>query len=282
MADKQKVKSVFRVIGNVLLYLLLGICLFTVVLTILTKRDSDGAATMLGYQMRVIQSPSMEKSEQTWDEVKEYDITDLPVRSLIFIKVVPEDEQEAYEWYGDIEVGDVLTFKYEYASEQPTITHRVTDIFENGEGGYTITLEGDNQGSEEYPYQTMEQIIHTQEGGFSYVIGKVVSKSNALGLFMYALKSPAGIICLIILPCVIVIVMEVLRIVHVLGEEKREKAKEAEKQKDDELAELRRRLAQLEGNLPPEPPAENTTPQTDADGAQSPSDGSPTDENNNS
>ena len=277
MADKQKVKGVLHIIGNVLLYLLLGICLFTVVLTIMTKRDSDGAATMLGYQMRVVQSPSMEKSEQTWDEVKKYDITDLPVRSLIFIEVVPEDEREAHEWYGDIEEGDVLTFKYEYASEQPTITHRVTDIFENDKGGYTITLEGDNQGSEEYPYQTMEQIIHTQEGGFSYVIGKVVGKSYALGLFMYALKSPVGIICLIILPCVIVIVMEVIRIVHVLGEEKRKQAKEAEKQKDDELAELRRRLAQLEGNLPPEPPAEAQT-----DGAQPLTDGSPTDENNNS
>ena len=256
MADKQKVKSVFRIIGNVFLYVILGVCLFTVLLTILTKRDADGAATMFGYQMRVVKSSSMEKSEQTWDEVKNYDITDLPVRALIFIDVVPEEPEEAYEWYEDLEVGDVLTFKYEYANDQPTITHRIKTIDENENGGFTIVLVGDNQGSADYPYQTMEQTIHTEKGGFSFVIGKVTGKSYALGLFMYALKSPVGIICLIILPCVIVIVLEALRIVHVLGEEKRTKAREAEKQKDDELAELRRRLALLEGGGTTQPPSD--------------------------
>ena len=61
----KKVWGAFRIVGNVLLYIFLAFALFSVVLSIATKKDADGAATMFGKQMRIIRSDSMSKCEQT-------------------------------------------------------------------------------------------------------------------------------------------------------------------------------------------------------------------------
>ena len=60
------------------------------------------------------------------------------------------------------------------------------------------------------------------------------------------LMQPVGIVFVIIVPCVLIILSEVLKIARVLGAEKRQKL-QAEKEKTEaEIADLRRRLAELE------------------------------------
>ena len=54
------------------------------------------------------------------------------------------------------------------------------------------------------------------------------------------------IVCLIILPSLIVIALEIVKIVSVLGAEKREKAKAEAEKKEAEIEALKRRLAALE------------------------------------
>lgn len=236
----KKPKNVFSIIVNVLLYLFLALCVFLLVIAISSKKDSDGAATVFGRQIRLIRSDSMTESEST--DVSEFEIKDLPIKTLIFIETVPEDQDEKADWYADLEVGDVLTFRYVYVSQE-TITHRITSITEKETGGYIIELQGDNAASGTH---AGVQTIDTSEAESpNYVIGKVTGSSRLLGLLVYALKTPVGICCIVIVPCVIVIGIEIVRIVSVFNEEKRKKAKEETAKKQDEIDELKQQLAAL-------------------------------------
>ena len=238
--DKAKIKKIGKIALDVLLYIFLAICIFTVIVTVISKRDSDGAAEVFGYQMRVVTSDSMSESEFT--DVSAYKIKDIPIRSMVFVKVMPDDTDEADEFYRSLKVGDVLTFRYVYTT-QVTITHRITDI-EEIEGGFKITLAGDNKNSED---GQLTQVIDTSiPNNTNYVIGKVTGQAYLLGLIMSFLMQPIGIILLIIVPCFIIILLEVLKIAKVLGADKKKREQEEKAQKESELEELRRKLAELE------------------------------------
>ena len=253
------IKKVLGTLVNVLLYTFICISILGIVLTISAKKEPDGASTVFGRQIRYVLSPSMEKCDQT--DVSQYEIKDIKVRSMVFIEVVPKDEREAKEWYADLEVGDVLTFKYVYA-KQETITHRITDIYPNENGGYTITLEGDNKNADS---NVLTQTIDTSlKNSPNYVIGKVTGQSYLLGLFISVLKSPAGIISIIILPSFVILLMEVLKIVRMMNADKHKKHEEEKAQQLSELDELRRRLAELEAQKSASPPEPNSTAETPA------------------
>jgi hypothetical protein len=213
-------------------------------------------------------------------DVSDYDIGDLPLGSMIFIDCVPEDEAEALEWYSELEVGDVLTFKFAYTT-QVTITHRIVGITpkpdvadEDKDGnteeiiGYVFQLKGDNKG---YSNATLlEQTIDTTvDEDLNYVIGKVTAKSVALGFVINLLKQPIGIIFIVIIPCIVIIFLEVLKIINAFSAEKKKKREEDDAKKNDEIEELKRRLLELESlkNQQPAPteseqkPAEETVEQ---------------------
>ena len=139
----EKIKKALEIGSNILLYLFLAICIFSLGLTIFAKKDSDGTAEVFGYQFRIVITESMAKCDET--DVSDYDIKSIPLRSMVFVETVPEDADEAKEWYDELKVGDVLTFKYVYAT-QVTITHRIISIEPDGEG-YIIKLTGDNKAS---------------------------------------------------------------------------------------------------------------------------------------
>ena len=238
--NKAKAKKIGKIALDVLLYIFLAICIFAVIVTVLSKRDSDAAAEVFGYQMRVVTSDSMSESEFT--DVSAYKIKDIPIRSMVFVKVIPDDTDEADEFYRSLKVGDVLTFRYVYTT-QVTITHRITDI-EEIEGGFRITLAGDNKNSED---GQLVQVIDTSiPNNTNYVIGKVTGQAYLLGLLMSFLMQPVGMILLIIVPCFIIILLEVLKIAKVLGADKKKREQEEKEKKDNELEELRRKLAELE------------------------------------
>ena len=239
--DKAKIKKIGKIALDVLLYIFLAICIFAVIVTVISKRDSDGAAEVFGYQMRVVTSDSMSESEFT--DVSAYKIKDIPIRSMVFVKVMPDDPAEADEFYRSLEVGDVLTFRYVYTT-QVTITHRITSIIEKETGGFVIELAGDNKNSED---GQLVQVIDTSiPNNTNYVIGKVTGQAYLLGLLMSFLMQPVGMILLIIVPCFIIILLEVLKIAKVLGADKKKREQEEKAQKESELEELRRKLAELE------------------------------------
>ena len=190
----------------------------------------------------------MEKCDLT--DVSGYEIKDIPTNSMVFIEVVPEDEEEAEKWYADLKIGDVLTFKYVYVTQE-TITHRITGISPNSYGGYTIRLEGDNKNSDA---DTLTQTIDTSEKNSpNYIIGKVTGQSYALGTFVTALKSPIGLIFIVIIPALAIVVYEIFKIVTLLTSDKKKKAEEELVQQKSEIDRLKQRLAELESEKVGEP-----------------------------
>lgn len=247
---KQKVFRALQIAGDVLFCLIIAFALFVLIISVSAKRDADGTATVFGYQLRFVRSGSMEKCDQT--DVSGYKIKSIPVKSCVFIKKAPapDDQQALNEWCSALSVGDVLTFQYsKYVSDpknniqDKVITHRIVKI-EPKEGGYIITLEGDyknDTGSVE------QQVIDTTKAdGLDYIIGKVEGQSYFLGLCVYALKSPVGLVFIIIVPCMIVIAYEVIKIITVLNKDKKDRQQQEKTAKEDEIALLRKQLEELQ------------------------------------
>ena len=239
--DKAKMKRIGKIALDVLLYTFLVLCIIAVFITVSSKRDADGAAEIFGYQMRVVTSDSMSESEFT--DVSAYKIKDIPIRSMVFVKVIPDDPDKADEFYSSLAVGDVLTFRYVYTT-QVTITHRIISITEKETGGFVIELAGDNKSSEDG--QLIQTIDTSVPNNMNYVIGKVTGQAKLFGLVMSFLMQPVGLIFLIIVPCFVIILLEILKITRVFGAEKKKREREEKEKKDSELAELRRKLAELE------------------------------------
>ena len=235
-------KRILRIALSVVQYFFIALCVVAVIIVIVGKKDAnDGAITVFGHQMRTVLTGSMEKSEQT--DVSGFDIKSIPRKAMVFIETVPEDPAEAKAWYDGLREGDVLTFRYVYSTSE-VITHRIVER-EAVEGGWIITLEGDNNSAE---YGGDQQVIDTTTDrglATNYVIGKVVHVSPVFGWFISSVKEPLGMALIIILPCLLIIVLEAVKIARVLGEEKRRRLGAEHKEKDDKIAELERRLAEL-------------------------------------
>lgn len=270
---KATVKKIGKILLDILMFVFLAICVFAVFLTIFSKRSPDGAADVFGYQLRIVTSDSMAKCELT--DVSEYDIKDIPIRSMVFVQTVPTDPSAANEWYANLQVGDVLTFRYVYTT-QVTITHRIVSISEKKAGGFIIELEGDNKNSES---KQLHQTIDTsQTNSTNYVIGKVTGQAYLLGVVMSFLMEPIGIILAIIVPCFIIILLEIFKIVKVLSADKKKREEEITAQKDTELEELRRRLMELEQRQAASPPPESSNDTTQSNAIASTETQTPTNE----
>lgn len=243
--NKTTTKKVGNVILNVLLYVFLAICIVCVIFALFAKRSLDGTADIFGYQMRVVTSDSMGACDAT--DVSKYEIGSIPIYSMVFIEAMPEDEAEADAWYRSLKKGDVLTFRYVYAT-QVTITHRIVSITEKDTGGFIIELAGDNTSStSQQLYQSIDTSIPNNT---NYVIGRVVGQSYPFGLLMSILMNPFGTVLIMIVPCAVIIILECIRIYRTLTADKRQRAIEEQARKDAELEELRRKVAQLEGTTP--------------------------------
>ena len=106
--------------------------------------------------------------------------------------------------------------------------------------GYIIKLQGDNINDTD---DVGIQIIDTTDiNSTNYVIGKVTSKSYLLGLFVYSLKQPLGIVLLVIVPCLIIIILEIVRIINYFNDIRKKKH-------ECEIEALKRKLACLENKV---------------------------------
>lgn len=240
-------KKVANIVLDVVVVAVLLLALFTMIVTVNAKKSKDGTATIFGYQLRFVQSGSMEKCAYT--DVSKYKIKSIKVKSCVFIKTAPTDVEKIKEWYKTLKVGDVLTFQY----KGEIITHRIVKIEKKENGnGYIITLKGDYKSSKEN--EPAEQVIDTEDdtpATVNYIIGKVTGQSYLLGLCVYILKKPVGIVCVIIVPCLLMIVIQIFRIANVMGADKKNKRKEEQAHKDDEIEELKRQLAAFQNNKEP-------------------------------
>lgn len=267
-------KKVANIVLDVVVVAVLLLALFTIVVTVNAKKSQDkDVSSIFGYQLRFVQSGSMGKCAYT--DVSKYKVKSIKVKSCVFIKTAPTSEKEINEWYKTLKVGDVLTFQYnkndgsaapeDYEGDSMVITHRVIKIEKKETGdGYIITLKGDYKSSKDN--EPAEQVIDTEvdtPATTTYIIGKVTGQSCLLGLCVYVLKKPVGIVCVVIVPCLLMIVIQIFRIVNVLGADKKNKRKEEQANKDDEIEELKRQLAALQNAAAPEESADRKEEQTE-------------------
>lgn len=223
-------KKIAKVAGNVFFYLFLAVATFCVVFTIFSKKDVDGAAEIFGMQMRVVTTDSMDKCNLT--DVSAYKIKSLPPKTMVFIEKVPADPQEAKDWYSSLQVGDVLTFRYVYTS-QITVTHRITAITEKADGSFLIELAGDNKNAKTGQlYQTIDT---ASKDSPNYVLGKVTGKSYFLGFCVSLLRSNVGIICILIIPCLLIAILEGMKLAELLTENKKQRTEEEKKEQEGEV-----------------------------------------------
>ena len=189
-----------RFLLGVILFCFLAIATASVLITLFSEKNETGAVELFGYQTLIVTSNSMEECSET--DVSKYEIQSIPKNAMVLVQLVPENEAEANSWYRSLRVGDVLTFRYYYA-QQITITHRITNITEKKTGGFIIELEGDNKNSN---VDQLKQTIDTSDAAsMNYVIGKVKFASIFPGLLLSALKSPLGLVLIIMVPCAIII-----------------------------------------------------------------------------
>ena len=162
-------------------FVIFGIlAIFTLIIAMIAPKGADGASQVFGYELRIVTSDSMDKCAQT--DVSAYEIGSIKKNTMIAIEHVPSREAEAYDWYSNVKVGDVLTIRYAY-DRQVTITHRVTAINPNLDGdGYIIELAGDNKNSDST--QLFQTIDTSELESHNYVIGKVVWTSYVFGVII--------------------------------------------------------------------------------------------------
>ena len=232
MKDKKSsgnnANKTWNIVGTILLYLFLFVLIISLVFAIVARNSDRDGMEIFGHKMSIVLTGSMEKCEFT--DVSGYKIKDIPVDSLIWIEAVPRDAAKAEEWYSKIRVGDVLTFKYVYVTQE-TITHRVVAIDKKATGGYIIKLEGDNKSSED---AALQQIIDTSDSAsYNYVIGKVTGKSLFLGKLFSFISSKAGLIFIVLIPSVIIIVLEAINIYSIVISAKKDKAEKTKESQEE-------------------------------------------------
>lgn len=140
-------------------------------------------------------------------EPRDYPIKTIPTGSMVVIHRV-----DGSDFYSSLKVGDVLTFDYVHpvSKEKMVVTHRIIEISEN-DGVYTYTLKGDSIADD--PTNGSVQIVTSDSGD---VIGKVVGVSHWLGELVVFLSTWMGKFCLIVIPCVLIIIYEIGNIVRAL------------------------------------------------------------------
>jgi hypothetical protein len=63
------------------------------------------------------------------------------------------------------------------------------------------------------------------------------------------MKQPIGIALIVMVPCAIIIVLEIIKIVNVFGAERKQKIKEEHDRQQSEIDELKRQLAMLASGI---------------------------------
>ena len=102
-----------------------------------------------------------------------------------------------------IKVGDVITFNStDYRSSGVTVTHRVKKVEKTSDGKYLFTTKGDANNTEDATRQP-----------FSSIYGKVLIRLPKLGYIQYILSTVLGWLLLIIVPTVLIIGADIIKII---------------------------------------------------------------------
>ncbi len=198
--------TIVGLIGNIIswtmLVLLIVVATFLLYYIITTQlAATKGEKYSPKYSLYTIVSPSMTPNINVYDIVIDKKVED----------------------FSELKVGDVITFiSTSSISNGMTITHRIIDIIETNEGTKYKT-KGDNNLTADYSLVTQDKII-----------GKVKLRIPQLGRIQFFLSSKGGWLVIILIPALIIIVSDVLKLFKLVDIKKRVKNVE-EDAKEEEL-----------------------------------------------
>lgn len=178
----------------------IGVCILVLICVLsmcLVKTDDKITSKYLFYQ---IASSSMNGS------VNEYSIDSFNKEDIIIV-----EKNITNEFYSNLKVGDVITFQMnagDYNGE--VITHRIIQI-EKGNDNYYIKTKGDNSFSIEI-LNSIDDVIY----------GKVILTSSFLGILFNFVTNVFVLSLLIVLPCLFLIIKEILKIKKIINKNRRE------------------------------------------------------------
>lgn len=107
--------------------------------------------------------------------------------------------------------GDIITFSSTGYSDDITITHRVTEIY-NVNGEYSYRTKGDNNNSEDM------NIVNSEK-----VIGRVIFRIPKAGYIQQFLVTKTGWIVVVVLPCLGIIIYDIIKIFVLIFKKKSNK-----------------------------------------------------------
>lgn len=216
--------SYVRKVFDYLMIAFIAVIAIAEVVGLATRSSNYGVPNIFGYQFLVVATDSMAVDENG-EEVYPVGI------GLICQKVDVET----------IDVGDDITFYWDEV--QGTITHRVYQVNTDENGVATSFLcHGINTNATFYSPSQYQDVPVDQ------VLGKIVSKSYALGNFLTAMQTPYVVVLLIIIPAALIAISSIIDMVNIkkLSEEELEekygegkgKKKKPNEDPDDPLASL--------------------------------------------
>lgn len=167
--------KVLSYLSLVVLFLVAAILLFYIISNQIARKENK--APIIG--LYTIISPSMEPAIKVYDVVLEFRV---------------KDESE-------LEIGDVITFYSDIIDTGGyTVTHRIIDIYEKEGKKYYVT-KGDNNQSKDDGDIT-----------FDHIVGEVHHIFPGLGKFQFFLSSRTGWICVILIPALGIILIDLFKI----------------------------------------------------------------------
>lgn len=186
-------KRFVRIAGNVVTALLVLMIAATAVLAISAKRSGDAIPSILGHKVLTVISGSMEPAIHTGD--------------VILVKpLLPTDE---------VHEGDIITFRATEKADM-LITHRVLGAVQvNGQTAAYVT-KGDANDTEDPSTVAPSQLV-----------GRYQARIPYYGYVANFVRTPTGVILLVIIPGVILIGSEIRKLYRLLVEAEQAKAKQA-------------------------------------------------------
>jgi len=198
METQTKKKSVLKIVGNVVFWVVLGIVVIYSAFAFTSKTEGQ-VSSVFGKSGLVVLSDSMEPTFSEGD--------------LLWVDVIEYDKFD----FSTLKVGDVISFQVQEIQGQETITyintHRIVNIIEDINGYYHFYTKGDNAPADPEP---------VSEGGVLAVwTGSAVSGAGKVVEF---LTGSWGFFLFLVVPCFAFLVYEVFRFVKIVSEYNVQKA----------------------------------------------------------
>ncbi|HPU02174.1 MAG TPA: signal peptidase I [Bacillota bacterium] len=188
---KSIIVAALRVLGNAVFYLLL-LTMAVLLFFLFQSRLAGGAPQIFGHQVYIVYGGSMSPTFEAG--------------SVVIVQPVDP---------ADIKVGDIITF-----GEEGSVytTHRVTQVHDSG-SNLSFTTRGDANEVED------PGVVAADE-----VRGRVVAAVPYLGYMLDFVRSKNGLLFLIIIPGLVIIVLEVIKIFRISAEMQRDEEEKRKKQ----------------------------------------------------